>query len=65
MLLDKDRVQMGHISDRKSPIDLLKALGTVEKQLRLARSEILSLNKRLKMLERRTQNIEQWKGEQK
>jgi hypothetical protein len=60
MLLDRDRE-----TRKPGPIDLLKALGTVEKQLRLARSEILSLNKRLKMLERRTQNIEQWKGEQK
>ena len=55
MLSDRDRER------KPGPVDLLKALGTTEKQIRLARSEILSLNKRLKMLERRVQNLEQRK----
>ena len=45
--------------------DMLKALRTADRQIRLARAEILSLNQRLKALERRVHNVEQWKGEQK
>jgi len=47
------------------PVDTLKALVAAEKQVKLARAEVTSLNKRLKMLERRVSNLEQWKGEQK
>jgi len=47
------------------PVDTLKALAKVERQIRLERAEVLSLNQRLKALERRVSNIEQWKGEQK
>jgi len=53
------------IQDSKNGLDLLKAVMAAERQIKLARSEVTSLNQRLKTLERRVHNIEQWKGEQK